>query len=204
MITTEVFFDLETKKMFQDINTFNPADLGVSIVSLYSREVDDSNHEINGEMMSFWESDFEQMWNIFKKADRIIGFNSLDFDVPALIQYCPYNFKKLPHFDILQKIKNSLGFRLSLDTVAKETLGHSKIDVGSNAVLYWNQQTEESLKKLKTYCEMDVLITKEIYDFGLKVGHLKYKDKWNTPRLVEIDFAYPKKEKSNADQMGLF
>ncbi len=200
---TEVFFDIETKKLFQDIQTSNPADLGVSIVSVYKRQLDENLNEINGEMISFWESDFSKMWPVFSNVDRIVGFNSLGFDVPALIPLCPYNFKKLTHFDIMDKVKSSLGFRLSLDALAKETIGHSKIDIGTNAVVYWNQATEESLAKLKKYCEMDVLVTRDVYDYGLKFGHLKYKDKWNTPRIVEIDFSYPKKDTKN-DQMGLF
>jgi DEAD/DEAH box helicase domain-containing protein len=199
----EVFFDIETKKLFQDITTSSPADLGVSIVSVYRRQLDDNFNEVKGEMFSFWEQDFKKMWDIFSTSDRIIGFNSFGFDIPALVPLCPYNFKKLSHFDILEKIKNSLGFRLSLDAVARETVGHTKIDVGTNAVLYWNQGTGESLAKLKKYCEMDVLVTRDVYDYGLKNGHLKYKDKWNTPRLVEINFSYPKVDKSH-NQMGLF
>lgn len=200
---TEVFFDIETKKLFQEISTSNPADLGVSIVSVYKRQLNDELNEISGEMMSFWESDFSKMWPHFSAADRIIGFNSFGFDIPALLPLCPYNFKKLSHLDIMDQIKKSVGFRLSLDAVARETLGNSKIDVGTNAVLYWNQGTLESLEKLKKYCEADVIITRDIYDFGLKFGHLKYKDKWNTPRILEIDFSYPKSEVKN-DQMGLF
>lgn len=199
---TEVFFDLETKKLFEEISTFNPADLGVSIVSLYRRQLDESLNEVDGEMISFWENDFSKMWPFFSEADRIIGFNSLGFDVPALLPVCPYNFKKLDHFDILDKIKQSLGFRLSLDAVAKETLGQGKIDIGTNAVVYWNQGTQESLAKLKKYCEMDVLITRDVYDYGLKHKQLKYKDKWNTPRTIEVDFSHPKPGPQK--QMGLF
>jgi hypothetical protein len=78
------------------------------------------------------------------------------------------------------------------------------VDVGTNAVLYWNQGTPESLAKLKYYCEMDVLITKDIYDYGLKHQHLKYVDRWNTPRTVEVDFSYPHKNDTNVDQISLF
>jgi len=198
----EIIFDIETKKLFQDITTNNPFDLEVSIVSLYKRQLDDNFNEISGEILSFWESDFDKMWPLFVNMDRIIGFNSLFFDVPAIAPLCSYNFKNLNHFDILAKVKESLGFRLSLDSIAKETLGNGKIDVGTNAVLYWNEGTEESLAKLKHYCEADVLITKDVYDYGLKHKQLKYKDKWNTPRVIEIDFSYPKVESS--PQISLF
>lgn len=202
---TEIIFDIETKKLFEEINTDNPADLGISIVSLYKRTLDDKFNEIGGQIMSFWQNDFSKMWPVFTNADRLIGFNSLHFDVPALHPFCPnYEFKKLNHFDILDLVKQSLGFRLSLDAIARETLGHSKTDTGTNAVLYWNQQTPESLEKLKNYCEADVLVTKEIYDYGLKNKILKYKDKWNTPRQFEVDFSYPQKTADQSDQISLF
>lgn len=203
-MVTEIIFDIETKKLFQDISTNNPADLGVSIVSVYKRLLDNDLNETSGQMISFWEADFPQMWPYFSDADRIIGFNSLGFDVPALVPLCPYNFKNLFHFDIMDEIKNKLGFRLSLNALATETIGHSKIDVGTNAPVYWDQGTVESLDKLKIYCEADVAVTKELYDYGLKYGHLKYKDKWNTSRMVEVNFSYPIKIKKNIEQIQLF
>jgi DEAD/DEAH box helicase domain-containing protein len=201
-MVTEIIFDIETKKIFDDIEGNNPADLGISIISTYKRLLNDKFEEISGEMESFYEEDFAKMWALFSNVDRIIGFNSLHFDVPAMAPLAPYDFKKLKHFDIMDHIKNALGFRLSLNAVATETLGHSKIDNGLNAVDYWREHSENSLAKLKKYCEMDVTVTKEVYDYGLKNKKLKYKDKWNTPRELEVDFSYPKEE--SVPQMGLF
>ncbi len=199
---TEVFFDVETKKLFGDIEGFDPGDLGVSIVSLYQRVIDENNKEVRGGMLSFWEKDFGQMWPIFQNSDRIIGFNSIGFDVPALTPYAAFPFKKLPHFDIMQKVKDVFGRRISMDAIAKETLDREKTDVGLNAVFYWQKGDKESLEKLKKYCEADVLITRDIYDFGLKEGHLLFKDKWNTLQKVKVDFSYPKE--FSEKQEGLF
>lgn len=201
-MVTEIIFDIETKKIFDDIEGSNPADLGISIVSVYKRQLDNELREKEGKIESFFEEDFPKMWPLFANVDRIIGFNSLHFDVPAMAPLAPYDFKKLKHFDIMDHIKNALGFRLSLNAVASESLGHSKIDNGLNAVYYWQEHSIESLAKLKKYCEMDVIVTKEVYDFGLKNKKLKYKDKWNTPRELEVDFSYPKTE--STPQMGLF
>lgn len=203
-MVTEIIFDLETKKLFQDITTNNPADLGVSVVSAYKRTLDDSYNEIVGEMSSFWEEDFSKMWSYFSDVDRIIGFNSLGFDVPALVPLCPYNFKKLFHFDMMAEVKKALGFRLSLNALVTQTIGHTKIDVGTNAPIYWAQGTVESLNKLKTYCEADVIVTKELYDYGRKHGVLKYIDKWNTPRVIEVNFSYSEKPKQQSDQISFF
>jgi DEAD/DEAH box helicase domain-containing protein len=92
----------------------------------------------------------------------------------------------------LAQIKNVAGKRMSLDSLAKATLGTKKNDNGINAIKYWNEGSTESLAKLKKYCEMDVTITRDIYDHVLKNGHLKYTDFWNETREIKLDFSYPK------------
>ena len=202
----EVIFDIETKKFFDEIDARRPEDLGISIVSAYRREVDRDFKELTGEMKSFWEADFDQMWSWFEEADRIIGYNSLGFDVPAVNGVYKGDFTKLRHFDIMKIIKDVFGHRIKLDSVAKETLGQGKIASGGDAVMWWAKGDPESLANLKKYCEMDVIVTKGVYDFGLKNGRLKFKDHWNELREIEVDFSYPKEEepKKVELQMGLF
>ncbi len=190
----EVIFDTETKKFFTDEKGFDPSKFGVSITSVYSRTLDSDFKEVEGKMQSFWEEDFPEMFKLFEKADRIIGFNSIGFDVPALSPYLPNHWLKLKHFDILAELKKVEGKRASLDAIAKMTLGSTKNDSGENAIKYWTEHTEESLAKLKEYCEMDVEITKNIYDFVLQNGYLKYKDYWNEIHEVKLDFSYPKQD----------
>ena len=99
------------------------AKLGVSITSVYTRTLDENFKEIEGKMQSFWEEDFLEMFKLFEKADRIIGFNSIGFDVPALphtSHSLAKNSKK--HFDILAELKRVEGKRASLDAIAKMTL----------------------------------------------------------------------------------
>ncbi|TSC84111.1 MAG: DEAD/DEAH box helicase domain-containing protein, partial [Microgenomates group bacterium Gr01-1014_16] len=127
----ELFFDIETKSFFDDTGNGDPAQLGVSIVSVYFRETDDQT----GEMVSFWEHQIPDMWSLFRKADRIIGFNTLGFDVPVLKPYAPSDFAKLPHFDIYSKIKEfNLGHAASLNRIAKDTLSLFKIDNPANTI----------------------------------------------------------------------
>jgi DEAD/DEAH box helicase domain-containing protein len=202
----EVIFDIETKKFFDEIDARRPEDLGISIVSAYRREVDKDFKELSGEMKSFWEADFDQMWSWFEEADRIIGYNSLGFDVPAVNAVYKGDFTKLKHFDVMKIIKDVFGHRIKLDSVAKETIGQGKIAAGGDAVMWWAKGDPESLANLKKYCEMDVEVTKGVYDFGLKNGRLKFKDHWNELREIEVDFSYPKDEepKKVELQMGLF
>jgi len=190
----EVVFDTETKNFFTDVEGYDPAKLGVSITSLYWRRLDENLKEVDGKMESFWEKDFPEMFRLFEKADRIIGFNSINFDVPALSPYLPGHWPKLKHFDILAQIKNVAGKRMSLNSLAKATLGIAKNDKGENAIKYWLAGDPRSLAKLQKYCEMDVTITRDIYDHVLKNGFLKYIDFWNETREVKLDFSYPKND----------
>ncbi len=204
----EVIYDIETKKFFEDINDHDPAALGISIVSAYRREVDSDLKEVSGEMRSFWESDFESMWSWFEEADRIIGYNSMGFDNPAMNGvYTKGDFTKLKHFDVLDVIRKVFGHRVKLDSVAKETLGQGKIASGGDAVMWWAKGDPESLANLKKYCEMDVEVTKKVYDYAMKNKKLKFKDHWHELREIEVDFSYPVEvaPKVQAEvQMGLF
>jgi DEAD/DEAH box helicase domain-containing protein len=201
---TEVIFDCETQKLFNEIIGSDPGALGISVVSVYVRTVDDFQNEIQGTMYSFWEHELNNMWKYFSGAQRIIGFNSIKFDVPALKNYSPTGFEKLPHFDIMKVVRDVLGFSLGLDHLATQTLGAHKTDVGTNAVIYWKDHTPESLTKLKFYCEADVLLTRDLYDYGVLHKKLNYMDKWNTAREIPVDFSYPQVVIDASRQIGLF
>lgn len=200
----EVIFDLETQKFFDDIEGFDPALLGVSILSMYVRTLDENLNEVKGEMISFFEPDLAKAWEYFKNADRIIGFNSKHFDVPALKPYLPIELTKINHLDILEQVREVNGKRVSLNAIVKETLGDHKADDPANAITYWAKHDEESLRKLKFYCEEDVRLTKEVYDYGLKNKTLKFKDYWNDIKTIDVDFSYPEIEKIQESQASLF
>lgn len=192
----EVFFDLETKHWFDEGGITKLEDLGVSIVCMYVKP--------ENKMYSFWEKDFDQMWQIFRKADRIIGFNSLKFDVPVLAPYAPTDWTKLNHFDIYQKIqKNNNGYAAGLNAIAKGCLGKTKNDSGENATVYWDRGDPESLRLLDTYCQMDVELTRDVYDYIMENKVVKYIDRWNSFREVPLDFSYPK-ELVSTTQPSLF
>lgn len=200
----EVFFDVETKKLFHEVEGRDTSKLGVSIVSVYNREVDASGKEIHGEMKSYWEKDFPQLWKVLHDADRIIGFNTISFDSVALQPYAPFQLSKLSHLDIMDEVRKKLGHRLSLNALASQTLNVVKTDVGTNAVVYFSKGDPESLEKLRTYCEADVALTRDLYDYGVQHKHLKYLDKWNTPRTVEVDFSYSDAIVDTGKQTSLF
>lgn len=212
----EAIFDLETQKFFDDISEsadgrgkFDATKLGASVVSIYKRTLDKDFKEISGSMISFWEDDLAGLWEIFKSVDRLIGFNSIKFDAAVLKPYADFDLTKLPHFDVLDHVRIANGKRVSLNSIAGETLGKAKVDDPKNAIIYWRKKDKESLDLLQRYCEEDVVLTKEIYDYGLKHKKLKFKDYWNTIREIDIDFSYTpdeieKKQKPSEEQVSLF
>ena len=180
----EVVLDIETSNSFADVGKYDPALLKVSFVGLYSYKTD--TYE------SFWEADLPKLWRVLESADRVIGYNLFGFDYPVLNTYYPGDLKKFPTLDIMADIEKVIGFRVKLDDVAHASLGTGKSGNGLQAIEFFRRG---ELQKLRDYCLQDVKVTKEVYEFGLKNGCVKYKDRLGQAIDVKIDFV-PKKEKA--------
>ena len=161
----KIFFDIETSNLFTDVGSSNAADLDLSVICIYDTETQ--------KYSSFYQEELKDLWPILEKADMLIGYNSDHFDIPLLNKYYSGDLTKIKSLDILKEIKNSLGRRLKLNTIAEATLGVNKSGNGLEAVVWWKQGKKEEVKK---YCLDDVKITKEVYEYALKNGVLKYKD----------------------------
>lgn len=158
----ELVFDIETKQSFQDVGgKQNMHLLGVSVVGVYSY-IDDTFH-------CYEEKDFPLLEEAFRNATRIIGFNSKHFDVPVLQPHVKVPLASIPHLDLMNDIESYLGFRVSLDSLAKMNLGTQKSGHGLDAITWWR---EGNMEMLKTYCLDDVRITRDVYEFGKKNGHV--------------------------------
>lgn len=191
-----VVFDTETKKAFDEVGGFFPAKLGVSISCVYYHDSEKGEEWYK----AYREEEFSEMFRLFETVDRIVGFNSISFDMAALSPYYVGDLLKLPNFDILSELEKRLGHRVSLDAVAKQTLGIQKNGHGLDAIRYYHDGDWESLTK---YCMQDVKVTKEIYDYGVKEGKLRFKNKWNEIVMVNVDFGY-EKQASTSVQTTLF
>ena len=89
---------------------------------------------------------------------------------------------------------------MSLDVIARETLGVAKSGSGLDALAFYEQGKFDELAK---YCLMDVRITRDIYDFGKKHRHLKFKNKWNRVVTVPVEFSLNDEEGGSKVQMSL-
>jgi DEAD/DEAH box helicase domain-containing protein len=162
-MSDEIIFDIETQNTFADVeNDFKK--FRISCVSIYSYATDSYS--------SFTENELNKLWPILEKADRIIGYNSEHFDLPILHNYYPGDLSVINHLDIMKKIKESTGVRLKLNDVAMATLDIAKSADGLQAIKWWK---EGKIDEIKKYCEQDVKVTKEIYEFGKNNRQLFYK-----------------------------
>lgn len=173
----EIVFDIETQNTFADAgNDFKK--LRVSVVSVYKSDV--------GEYISFEEKELNKLWPLLEKADRLIGYNSEHFDLPILNNYYLGDLSRLPHLDIMKIIKDSLGFRLKLADVAAATLDNARKSAdGLQAIRWWQ---EGKIDEIKKYCEQDVKITKELYEFGLRRRQLFYQTLTGESLPFAVDF----------------
>jgi DEAD/DEAH box helicase domain-containing protein len=174
-----VFFDLETQNLLQDVGGRTGIDrLRLSCGVTFSTERDD--------FAVYWEKDAQALIEELKQAERVIGFNLIGFDYPVLRSYAPgFNFASLRTLDLLQDIHRTLGFRLSLDSIAEASLGATKSANGLKAV-EWYRSGE--LEKVAEYCKVDVDITRQVYEFGRDNGFVHYRSKLGSKLKVAVNW----------------
>lgn len=188
----EIVLDIETRNTFQDVGAYNPALLKVSLVGVYFYETDTFE--------SFLEEDLPKLWPRLERSDRIVGYNINGFDFPCLQSYYAGEIMKLPTLDLMYEIANRLGFRPKLDDVAQATLGVGKTGHGLQAVEFWKKG---EIQKLRDYCLMDVKITRDVYEYALTHGDVRYTDRQGQHQVVNLPIELPKAEEKKAINLSL-
>lgn len=170
-----VVLDLETQNLFSDVESSNPSDLDISVACVYDSET--------GRYTTVTVDALENLWPILEKAEVLVGYNSDHFDIPLLNKYYPGDLTEIKSIDLLAAIKESLGRRLRLDSVAEATVGAKKLGTGLMAIKWWR---EGNIAAIKKYCEQDVRVTKELFEFALENQKVFFKDGRNK-RKIPID-----------------
>jgi len=175
-----VIFDLETKKEFAEVGgREHPELLGVSMLCAYSYN--------DNKFSAFEESELKDFESMLKNAGLVVGFNIRGFDLPVLQPYVGMNLKKLNFLDMMDGVVNAAGFRVSLDNLAKNTLGLAKSADGLQA-LEWFRQGR--IQEVEEYCLKDVEVTKKLYEFGKENGHVKFVSRYSPePQILKVDWS---------------
>lgn len=122
---------------------------------------------------SYSREELPQLWPILEHADFLIGFNSDSFDIPLLNRYYPGDLSHILSLDLLVEVQKVLGRRIRLQSLAEATLGRGKSGDGLKAGEWWREGKKDLVRE---YCIEDVRLTRELYDYAMKHGKLKYKD----------------------------
>ncbi|MDL2286520.1 DEAD/DEAH box helicase [Desulfococcaceae bacterium OttesenSCG-928-F15] len=170
--------DLETRKSAEEVGGWHRADLmEVSCVVVYDSEIDDT--------ITFLAEDMDELFALLSEADLVVGFNIIRFDYQVLRGYRNFDFSRIPTLDLLLRVQERLGYRLSLDHLGKETLNAQKSADGLQALRWWKQG---KLKEIIDYCRQDVMLTRDLYLFGRDNGYLLFKNKAGSQVRLPVDF----------------
>ena len=91
----------------------------------------------------------------------------------------------MPSLDLLERVHRSLGYRVSLDNLARATLNAPKREWPAGPCLPWK---EGRLDEIEKYCRKDVELTRDLYLRGLKDGFLLFTSKAGREARVPVDF----------------
>ena len=125
------------------------------------------------EYSSYAKEELHNLWPLLERTDMLIGFNSDSFDIPLLNRYYPGDLSHIRSLDLLSEVQKVLGRRIRLQSLAEATLGRGKSGDGLKAGDWWREGKKD---KVREYCIEDVRLTRELYDYALEHGTLKYKD----------------------------
>jgi DEAD/DEAH box helicase domain-containing protein len=171
-------FDLETQRSAKEVGGWNKAHLmRVSLAVIW-----DSHQQA---FTTYMEADMDALLEHLQVADLVVGFNVLGFDYSVLRGYTQFDFRQLNTLDMLRDIHAQLRYRVSLDALAKATLGTSKSADGLQALRWWK---EGRIELIDEYCQQDVAVTRDLFQFGVDHQHLLF-DRKNQGRMrVPVDW----------------
>jgi DEAD/DEAH box helicase domain-containing protein len=154
--------DLETQNLVQDVGGWgNVNKLKISIACAWDSKTQ--------QMLVFKENEIHKL-NELCEERLVIGYNIRGFDLVILEAY-GLNLSRLDVFDIMYDVQTLTRQKfLKLETIAQGTLNAGKSADGLMAVEWW--KTGE-IDKIIQYCKQDVEVTRDIFEFGRKNGHVK-------------------------------
>lgn len=172
-----VFFDLETRRTANDVGGWgNKHKMGISVAVTFSTKLN--------EYMIYTEDEAGALIEQLKRADLVVGFNHIGFDYEVLMGHSIFDFRdQLRSLDMLIDLEKALGHRIKLDAVAAATLGAGKTADGLDALKWWQQG---EVAKIAEYCCYDVKVTKCVYEYGAKHGHVKYHDRNGREQTAQV------------------
>jgi DEAD/DEAH box helicase domain-containing protein len=179
-ITRTVLFDVETKRSADEVGGWHRLHrLGVALAVTCALE--------DGVFRVFREDRVGEPADELRGADLVVGFNVIGFDYPVLSGYLGEDFRRtLPTLDLFESVRDTVGERLGLSRLARDTLGVEKTADGLQS-LEWYRQGRFDL--IEGYCRRDVELLRDLYLFGRREGYVCWRDA--EERVVRIPVEWP-------------
>jgi len=172
-----VYFDLETQKSADEVGGWDKIrDMRMSVGVTYSTG--------RGSYRIYGENEVNALIDELRRADLVVGFNSLRFDYEVLLGHNPFfDIEQVPTLDMLVELQKTLQHRLSLDAIANATLGVEKTSEGLQAIRWYK---EGRLLEVAEYCCYDVKITRLVHEYGLSNKRLHYTNRYGKKLSVAV------------------
>ena len=159
-----VYFDLETQKSAAEVGGWhNKRAMKVALGVTYSTQ--------RGTYEIYREDDVYALLQELQRADRVIGYNVIDFDFEVLAPYAVFDLSQVPVLDLMRDVEKTIGMRVGLDAISEQTLGCGKTADGMESLKWWK---EGKLGKIAEYCCYDVKATKLLHEYGVRQGKVYY------------------------------
>lgn len=174
-----VYFDLETQKTAGDVGGWGRKDaMGMSIGVTYSTKL--------GAYTIYPENRVHDLIEQLRRADLVVGFNTVDFDYAVLMGYTILNLRsELRSLDLLSDLEQRIGRKIKLDSFAQSTLGIGKIADGLDAIRWWR---EGKILEIAEYCCFDVKVTKLLHEHGARHKSVSYDDRNSNRQTVPVEW----------------
>lgn len=170
-------FDLETKRSAEEVGGWrNAYRMGLSAAVVYDAV-------LNG-FVTYFEDESERLIEHLKSCSLVVGFNHRRFDYQVLSAYTNIDLLELPSLDLLEVIKDRLGYRLSLNRLVEYTLGEKKSADGLQALQWYR---EGKFQEIVEYCRKDVELTRNLFLFGVEHGHVLFRNKAGKTVRLPLD-----------------
>jgi DEAD/DEAH box helicase domain-containing protein len=162
-----VTFDLETQRSAQEVGGWHNAHLMRLSLGVVWDSLDQA-------FTTYREAEVSALIDKLAEADLVVGFNVLRFDYKVLRGYTDRDLAALPTYDMLEGIRQRIGFRLALGHLGEETLGEPKSADGLQALQWWK---EGRIAEIESYCRKDVALLRDLFEHAREHGHLIFRTK---------------------------
>ncbi|HLF28565.1 MAG TPA: ribonuclease H-like domain-containing protein [Anaerolineae bacterium] len=173
-----LFFDLETQNSIDDVG-------GRHNLRLLKMSIGVTLATARDGFRRYSEAEVAELIAELRSADKVVGFNLLNFDYEVLRAYTPDPLHDVPTVDLLEHVKRVTGFRVGLDALAAATLNVRKSAHGLQAIQWWR---EGQLEELCAYCEQDVDVTRRLYEFGQANKYVQFYDRNYRLKRVPVNW----------------